>query len=63
MNISYWKNRWEKGNTGWHMDHVYSLLPKLWPQFNLPANAKVLVPLCGKSLDLLWLLQKNFHVI
>ncbi|GAA5521694.1 thiopurine S-methyltransferase [Aliifodinibius salicampi] len=63
MNISYWKNRWEKGNTGWHMDHVYPLLPKLWPQFNLPANAKVLVPLCGKSIDLLWLLQKNFHVI
>lgn len=63
MNISYWKNRWEKGNTGWHMDHIYPLLPKLWSQLNLPAEAKVLVPLCGKSMDLLWLLQKNFHVI
>lgn len=62
MNISYWKNRWEKGNTGWHMDQVYPLLPKLWPQLNLSTNAKVLVPLCGKSVDLLWL-QENFHVI
>jgi len=55
VEISYWQSRWEKGNTGWHMDTVYPPLPNLWNHLGMNAEAQVLVPLCGKSLDLLWL--------
>ncbi len=63
MEISYWKSRWRKNNTGWHMTEVYPMLPELWPKLALRDNATVLVPLCGKSRDMQWLAAQGFHII
>lgn len=63
MEISYWKARWQKNKTGWQMSKIYPQLPTYWPRLQLPESAAVLVPLCGKSLDLLWLKNKNYKVI
>lgn len=57
MELSYWQSRWQKGNTGWHLDTVYPLLPELWNHIGMTSDARVLVPLCGKSLDLFWLTE------
>ena len=62
MEISYWKSRWGKNNIGWHMDIVYPPLAKLWNQLSIKSDARVLVPLCGKSLDLQWLAEQGHHV-
>lgn len=62
MEISYWKSRWRKDNIGWHMKEIYPPLPTFWPQLNLPAGARVLVPLCGKSHDLDWLVSRGLNV-
>lgn len=45
------------------MSKVYPHLPSFWPQLNLHDGATVLVPLCGKSLDMLWLKNQNYKVI
>jgi len=63
MEISYWQSRWKKDHTGWHMDTVYPNLPDYWPKLNLNRKAAVLVPLCGKSLDMLWLNEQGHRVI
>ena len=63
MEISYWQSRWRKNNTGWHMDQVYPLLPELWSRLSLASKNRVLVPLCGKSLDLHWLADQGHQVI
>jgi len=63
MEISYWKSRWQKNKTGWHLDHVYPYLVKFWPTLSLSDEATVLVPLCGKSRDVLWLAEQGFQVI
>lgn len=63
MEISYWKSRWQKNNTGWHMDVVYPPLPEIWPQLSLSSGARVFVPLCGKSLDIKWLTEHGHQVI
>lgn len=34
-----------------------------WQQLDLPPNSEVFVPLCGKSLDLLWLCQQGHKVL
>jgi len=62
MEISYWQSRWHKNNTGWHMDDIYPLLTKLWPRLSIKPDTNVLVPLCGKSLDLHWLTDRGHHV-
>lgn len=62
MEISYWQSRWRKDKTGWHMDQVYPLLPDLWPALSLKAGARILVPFCGKSVDMQWFISEGFHV-
>lgn len=55
MLAAYWFERWREGRTGWHNDEPMQLLLKHWPALEIPPRAHVLVPLCGKSPDLLWL--------
>lgn len=55
MHPDYWKTRWQQGETGWHRDEVMPLLQKHWPALAPLAGEQVLVPLCGKTLDMPWL--------
>ncbi len=55
-----WLNRWEEGRIGWHEPAGNAALKAHWP--NLASGARVLVPLCGKSLDLLWLADRGLAV-
>lgn len=58
--IDDWLARWERGQTGWHEAGGNTALRKFWPR--LSAGSRVLVPLCGKSPDLLWLAQQGHDV-
>lgn len=63
MEISYWKSRWKKQHTGWHMEEVYPHLKKYLDRLALVRGDTLLVPLCGKSRDLVWLAEQGFRVI
>jgi len=55
-----WISRWQDGRIGWHEADGNAALQECWPT---PGNGKrVLVPLCGKSLDLLWLARQGYDV-
>lgn len=54
---------WQEGRIPFHKKSVNADLIKYWSLLNLPPQATVLVPLCGKSLDLLWLAKQGFHVL
>jgi thiopurine S-methyltransferase len=56
-----WLGRWSAGRTGWHEENGNAGLKKHWPV--LARGASVLVPLCGKSPDLLWLANKGYNVV
>ena len=45
------------------MDVVYPPLRKLWPQLSLKSQARVLVPLCGRSMDMKWIAEQGCQVI
>jgi thiopurine S-methyltransferase len=55
-----WLARWKRGQTGWHEAGGSAALRKFWP--GLPVGSRVLVPMCGKSADLLWLEQQGLDV-
>lgn len=63
MEISYWQSRWIKGNTGWHMDEVFPPLKNYWHHLQLAHGATILVPLCGKTLDIEWFVGQAYYVI
>jgi thiopurine S-methyltransferase len=57
---SYWKEKWQIGDIGFHQSEVEPLLIKY---FSALSPGRVLVPLCGKTKDMKWLLDKGWTVI
>lgn len=62
MDASFWHNRWQTNQTGWHECAVNPLLIAHFPSLSVPPGGRVFVPLCGKSLDLGWLLSRGYDV-
>lgn len=62
MDASFWHNRWQTNQAGWHEQAVNPLLIAHFPSLNVPPGGRVFVPLCGKSLDLSWLLSHGYAV-
>jgi thiopurine S-methyltransferase len=63
MQPEFWQERWARNQIGFHLPEVNPYLQRHWPQLELVDGAKVLVPLCGKSLDLVWLASQGCHVM
>ncbi|WP_019605298.1 thiopurine S-methyltransferase [Teredinibacter turnerae] len=62
MKASFWHEKWKKGEIGFHESAVNPALTNHWHALSA-AGGRVFVPLCGKSLDLAWLLSQGVHVI
>jgi len=62
MDPKFWHERWEQNQIGFHQTRVHSLLTEHWQGFAM-GEGQVFVPLCGKSLDLLWLRQQAHPVL
>jgi thiopurine S-methyltransferase len=63
MHQDFWQQRWARNEIGFHLGEVNPYLQRYWPTLEVPAGAQVLVPLCGKSLDLLWLAGQGYRVL
>jgi thiopurine S-methyltransferase len=63
MSNQRWKAKWKADDIAFHQSQIHPHLIRFWPQLALPEGATVLVPLCGKSLDLGWLHQQGHRVI
>ena len=60
--MTFWHNRWKTQQIGWHRAAYNDLLTKHWDSIGAPDKGEVLVPLCGKSLDMLWLADRGYTV-
>jgi len=63
MDASFWHDRWSSNRIGFHRDAPLPLLVTHWPTLDLAADARVFVPLCGKSLDMVWLVERGHRVL
>lgn len=63
MRSAFWHNRWEQNEIAFHQKDVNQAFRTYWPLLNLPAQSTVLVPLCGKSYDMIWLRDHGHRVI
>ena len=62
MEAGFWHECWESGRLGFHQSDFNRHMIEFMPRLGLQPGAHVLVPLCGKSLDMLWLLQQGYRV-
>jgi thiopurine S-methyltransferase len=63
MDHEFWRSRWRQKDIGFHQRDVLDLLQKHWAALGTPKAADVLVPLCGKSLDMVWIAEQGHRVI
>ena len=63
MQPDFWHDRWSSNRIGFHRDAPLPLLVSHWPSLDLPTGAQVFVPLCGKSLDMVWLADQGHRVL
>lgn len=64
MDEKFWIERWQKGETGFHQAQGNDLLRQHWHALGLNASrSTVFVPLCGKSVDMVWLAGQGHRVV
>ncbi len=63
MEHQFWKDRWELNQIGFHQEEINEYLSSHWQALGIRDGAPVFVPLCGKSLDMLWLREQGHAVL
>ncbi|BCA53780.1 Thiopurine S-methyltransferase [Nitrospira sp. KM1] len=62
MDPSFWHQRWEKNEIAFHESKANPLLVKHFKELSLLKGRRIFVPLCGKTLDIAWLVSHGYHV-
>lgn len=63
MEASFWHEKWELNHIGFHVDKPNPLLINHIDKLKLSDNARLFLPLCGKTLDIPYLLDLGFQVV
>lgn len=63
MEQEFWHERWAQGQTRFNQPTPNPLLVEHWPTLGVPADRAVLVPLAGKTIDMVWLADQGHRVI
>lgn len=63
MDAEYWQQKWTDGRIGFHQPEANKRLMRYWAELELVPACPVFVPLCGKSLDMLWLHGEGHPVL
>ncbi len=62
MDASFWQEKWQRNEIGFHEPQANPLLVNHFDSLALPRGSRLFVPLCGKTLDIHWLLSRGHRV-
>ncbi len=62
MRAKFWHERWDRGEIGFHQPEINPHLQRFTGRLGARPGGQILVPLCGKSLDMLWLAEQGYRV-
>lgn len=62
MNASFWLEKWKDNNIAFHNSEANPLLVKYFKTLSLAEGSRIFLPLCGKTLDIAWLLSQGYRV-
>lgn len=63
MQASFWHQLWDQGEIAFHESQANPALVKHIDSLKLIDPARVFLPLCGKTLDIAWLLGRGHQVV
>lgn len=62
MDASFWHQKWQSNEIGFHGEVANSLLVDHVDALSLEPGSRLFLPLCGKTLDIAWLLNRGYAV-
>ena len=62
MDESFWHRKWERNEIAFHEREANPLLVTYFRELSLPEGSRLFLPLCGKTLDIHWLLTHSYRV-
>lgn len=62
MDAQFWQQKWEQNQTAFHLNETNPMLVAYFKKLSVPKGGRVFLPLCGKTLDIPWLLSKGHRV-
>lgn len=63
MQADFWHKKWQDNKIGFHESAPNSLLTANFAKLNLAKASRIFLPLCGKTLDIAWLLSNEYQVV
>ncbi len=63
MEADFWLQKWQSREIAFHQAAANPLLVQCFQQLHLIQGSRVFLPLCGKTLDISWLLASGYRVV
>ena len=63
MEQDFWHRKWENNEIAFHQGEANPMLVERFTALSLPQNARVFLPLCGKTRDIAWLFARGHRVV
>lgn len=63
MDKEYWHQKWQSKEIGFNQLQPNKLMQRYFASLHLTPGCRVFVPLCGQSVDMLWLAEEGYQVI
>ncbi len=63
MQHDFWHTRWKNQQIGFHLPQINPLLTANFSALAVTPGQRIFVPLCGKTMDMHWLLAQGFRVV
>ncbi|NEQ51866.1 MAG: thiopurine S-methyltransferase [Leptolyngbya sp. SIO3F4] len=62
MDTGFWHQKWEANSIAFHRSEANPLLVNYFKELSLSKGSRIFLPLCGKTLDIAWLLSNGYRV-
>jgi thiopurine S-methyltransferase len=63
MEHEFWHEKWDLNQIGFHLEYAHPVLERNLELFKTDKVKRVFVPLCGKTLDIGYLIEQSYEVV
>lgn len=63
MEHAFWHHKWAQNQVGFHLEYFHPLLKRNLGLFQVKKGDTIFVPLCGKTMDIGYLLSQGYQVV
>lgn len=63
MDKEYWYQKWQSNDIGFNQAQPNKHMQRYFSSLKISPGSRVFVPLCGQSIDMIWLIEQGYEVV